>query len=66
MSTLEEIESAIQGLSRDERATLARWWQATFDPDEGLDLRDEVAREPEAAQQEIAQGAVVNWHQLKQ
>ncbi len=65
MSTLAEIEAAIQRLSSDERAKLARWWQATFDPDEGLELQEDVARELDAAQREIERGEVANWQQMK-
>jgi alkylhydroperoxidase family enzyme len=66
MSTLAEIETAIQRLSPDERAELACWWQQTFDPDEGLELQDHVARELDAAQREIARGEVADWQQMKQ
>ena len=66
MSTLAEIETAIQRLSPEERAKLARWWQTNFDPDEGLELREEVAQELDAAQREIERNEVGNWQQLKQ
>ena len=66
MSTLAEIETAIQRLSSDERAKLARWWQETFDPDEGLELQEDVARELDAAQREIERGEVANWEQMRQ
>ena len=65
MSTLAEIETAIQRLTVEERAKLARWWQETFDPDEGLELREELARELDAAQREIERSEVADWHQLK-
>jgi len=63
MATLSEIESAIEQLSPGERAKLARWWQTNFDPDEGLELRDEVERELDAAQQEIARGDLIRCSQ---
>ena len=65
-SGLTEIETAIPRLSAEERAKRARWWQATFDPDEGLELREEVAQELDAAQREIERHEVANWQQLKQ
>ncbi len=66
MSRLAEIESAIERLSPEERAKLARWWQETFDPDEGLELREEIGPELNAAKKEIERGVVANWQELKQ
>ena len=65
MSTLAEIETAIERLSPAERAKLARWWQENFDLDEGLELREDVARELDAANQEIKRGDVLTWQQVK-
>ena len=65
MSTLAEIETAIQRLSPGDRAKLARWWHATFDPDEGLELQRGVAEELDAARREIEQGEVASWQQIK-
>jgi hypothetical protein len=65
MSTLAEIEAAIERLSSAERAKLARWWQEHFDPDEGLELRENVARELDAAKREIERGEVASWQQVK-
>ena len=65
MSTLLEIESAIERLSAADRAELAQWWKEHFDPDAGLELRDEVAAELDAARREIARGEVADWAQLK-
>jgi hypothetical protein len=65
MSTLIEIEAAVEQLTAAERAQLARWLQERFDPDEGLELRADVAQELDAARQEIARGEVADWEQLK-
>ena len=66
MSTLIEIEAAIERLSSSDRAKLARWWQEHFDPDEGLELREDAARELDAAKREIQRGEVATWRQVKQ
>lgn len=65
MSTLIEIEKAIENLPAAERAKLAQWWQEHFDPDEGLELREDVAAELDAAGQEIARGDVADWERVK-
>lgn len=65
MSTLTEIEAAVEQLPAAERAQLVRWLQERFDPDEGLELREDVAQELDAARQEIARGEVADWEQLK-
>lgn len=65
MTTLTEIESAIERLPSRERAKLSRWWQERFDLDEGLELRAEVADELKAARQEIHRGEVADWEALK-
>ena len=65
MSTLTEIEAAIESLPSAERAQLARWLQERVDPDAGLELRADVAQELAAARREIASGAVADWEQLK-
>jgi len=65
MSTLAEIEYAIERLNPSDRAKLAQWWQENFDPDEGLVLRDEIAAELDTAHQQIARGEVADWGQLK-
>jgi hypothetical protein len=65
MSTLTEIEKAIEKLTATDRAKLARWWEERFDSDEGLELREEVATELDAARQEIVDGEVADWEQMK-
>ena len=65
MSSLLEIESAIERLSAAERARLAQWWQEKFDPDEGLELHEGVAAELDAARREIARGEVADWEHSK-
>ncbi len=65
MSTLTEIEHAIERLNSSDRAKLAQWWQEKFDPDEGLMLHDEIETELDTARQEIARGEVADWEQLK-
>jgi len=65
MSTLAEIEYAIEQLNSTDRAKLAQWWQEHFDPDEGLVLRDEIAAELDTARREIARGEVADWDQLQ-
>jgi hypothetical protein len=64
MSTLAEIEYAIEQLNPADRVKLAQWWDENFDPDEGLVLRDEIAAELDTARRQIARGEVVNWDQL--
>ena len=58
MSTLTEIEAAIERLPDTEQVQLARWLQERCDPDAGLELRPEMIRELDAAKQEIARGSV--------
>ena len=65
MSTLTEIEAAVEQLPAVEQVQLARWLQDRCDPDAGLELRADVAQELDAARREIAQGAVADWEQLK-
>ena len=74
MSTLTEAESdetprlclaAVEQLPVAEQAKLARWLQDRCDPDHSLELRPSVAQELDAARQEIAQGVVADWEQLK-
>ena len=65
MSTLTEIEAAVEQLPVAEQAKLARWLQDRCDPDHGLELRPNVAQELDAARQEIAEGVVADWEQLK-
>lgn len=65
MSTLTEIEAAIERLPDTEQAQLARWLQDRVDPDADLTLSDEVAKELDTARQEIARGEVADWEQLK-
>ncbi|MEI6084383.1 MAG: hypothetical protein WCS70_08790 [Verrucomicrobiota bacterium] len=66
MSTLTEIEAAVEQLPAAEQAQLARWLQDRVDPDAGLELRAEVAAELDDARQEIAGRNVSDWEQLKQ
>jgi hypothetical protein len=66
MSTLAEIEAAIERLSPSERAKLSLWWQENFDPDEGLELREEIASELDEAKREIERGGAATWQQVKQ
>lgn len=65
MSTVTEIEAAIEQLSHADRLKLARWWQKRFDPDEGLELSEEALADLETAQAEIKRGETANWDQLK-
>jgi hypothetical protein len=65
VSTLTEIEKAIEKLPASERTKLAQWWQEHFDPDEGLELRENVAAELDTARQEIARGDVADWERVK-
>jgi len=65
MSTLTEIENAIERLSLADREKLAEWWHERFDPDQGLELREEVAAELDQARKQIARGETVDWEQLK-
>jgi hypothetical protein len=65
MSTVKEIEAAIEGLSAAEQVELARWLQDRCDPDVGLELRPELETELDAAREEIARGDVADWEHLK-
>ncbi len=65
MSTLAQIQHAIEQLTPSDRAKLAQWWQENFDPDQGLVLRDEIAAELDTARREITRGDVADWEQLK-
>jgi hypothetical protein len=65
MSTVTEIENAIERLSPAERVKLAKWWQERFDPDEGLEVRDDIVAEMDAARQQIASGQVADWEHIK-
>lgn len=65
MTTLLEIEAAIERLPDAERTELARWLQERVDLDAGLVVCDEVAAELDAARQELARGEAANWEQLK-
>ncbi|MSR64907.1 MAG: hypothetical protein EXS18_03900 [Verrucomicrobiae bacterium] len=65
MSTLTEIEAAIERLSPSERAALARWWQEHLDPDVDLTISDEVASEIDEAREQIKRGEIADWDELK-
>ena len=65
MSTVIEIENAIEQLTAAERAKLAQWWEEHFDPDGGLEVRADVAAELDTARGQIARGEVADWQQLK-
>lgn len=65
MSTLAEIENAIERLNPPDRAKLAQWLEQNFDPDEGLELREGLANELENARKEITRGDTADWEQLK-
>lgn len=65
MSTLTEIEAAIEQLPPGDRLKLARWMEERIDPDQGLELREEIVGEMTAAREEIARGDVSDWADLK-
>lgn len=66
MSTLTESEAAIERLTPAKRVELVRWWQKNVDPDEGLTLCKDVARELDTARREIQRGEAPTWQQVKQ